>query len=86
MARITAKTLGALSVTGREKYRTPFEPLIPGVTFVPYNDLDAAASAITDQTAALIIEPIQGEGGIIPRRARLSVRPAPPVRRARPFC
>ena len=60
------KTLGALSVTGREKYRTAFEPLIPGVAFVPYNDLTAAANAITEKTAALIVEPIQGEGGIIP--------------------
>ena len=60
------KTLGALSVTGREKYRTPFEPLLPGVTFVPYNDLNSAANAITEKTAAVIIEPIQGEGGIIP--------------------
>ena len=60
------KTLGALSVTGREKYRTPFEPLLPGVSFVPYNDLNAAANALTEKTAALIIEPIQGEGGIIP--------------------
>ena len=62
------KTFGALSVTGREKYRTPFEPLLPGVTFVPFNDLDAATNAITEKTAALIIEPIQGEGGIIPAK------------------
>ncbi len=62
------KTLGALSVTGREKYRTAFEPLIPGVTFVPFNDLAAAASALTEKTAALIVEPIQGEGGIIPAK------------------
>ena len=60
------KTLGALSVTGREKYRLPFEPLLPGASFVPFNDLEAAANAITAETAAVIIEPIQGEGGIIP--------------------
>ena len=43
------KTLGALSVTGREKYRTPFEPLLPGVAFVPYNDLNSAANAVTEK-------------------------------------
>ncbi len=58
------KTFGALSVTGREKYRKPFEPLIPGVSFVPYNDADAARAAITEQTAAMIVEVVQGEGGI----------------------
>jgi putrescine aminotransferase len=60
------KTLGSLSVTGREKYRKPFEPLLPGVTFVPFNDVNAIAAAITDRTAAVIVEPVQGEGGIIP--------------------
>jgi putrescine aminotransferase len=59
------KTMGSLSATGREKYRKPFEPLIPGFTHVPYNDLDAAAAAVTERTAAVIVEPIQGEGGII---------------------
>lgn len=59
------KTLGSLSVTGREKYRKRFEPLIPGVEFVPFGDSEAATKAIDDQTAAFIIEPIQGEGGII---------------------
>ncbi len=59
------KTMGALSVTGRDKYRKPFEPLIPGVAFVPYGDADAAAQAINAQTAAMIVEPIQGEGGVI---------------------
>jgi putrescine aminotransferase len=60
------KTLGSLSVTGREKYRKPFEPLLPGVQFVPFNDIDAIAGAITARTAAVIVEPVQGEGGIIP--------------------
>jgi putrescine aminotransferase len=59
------KTMGALSVTGREKYRRPFEPLLPGVSFVPYGDAEAAASAIDGETAAFIVEPIQGEGGIV---------------------
>ena len=58
------KTMGALSVTGREVYRKPFEPMLPGAHFVPFNDADAIDAAITDQTAAVILEPIQGEGGI----------------------
>jgi putrescine aminotransferase len=58
------KTLGALAVTGREKYRTRVEPLMPGVEFVPYGDTAAAVAAIDDETAAFIVEPIQGEGGI----------------------
>lgn len=58
------KTLGALSVMGREKYRKPFEPLLPGVEFVPFGDAAAAVAAIDGQTAAIIVEPIQGEGGI----------------------
>ena len=58
------KTMGALSVTGREVYRKPFEPMLPGASFVPFNDADAIDAAITDQTAAVILEPVQGEGGI----------------------
>jgi putrescine aminotransferase len=59
------KTIGALSTTGREKYRKRFEPLMPGVSFVPYGDSEAAANQIDGTTAAMIVEPIQGEGGII---------------------
>jgi putrescine aminotransferase len=58
------KTLGALAATGREKYRTAFNPLMPGVEFVPYGDSAAAISAIDSATAAFIVEAIQGEGGI----------------------
>jgi putrescine aminotransferase len=58
------KTLGALSTTGREKYRKPYQPLLPGVEFVAYADADEATSAIDDQTACFIVEPVQGEGGI----------------------
>lgn len=60
------KSLGSLSVTGREKYRHPFEPLISGVTFAPFNDADALRDAVTSDTAAVILEVVQGEGGIIP--------------------
>jgi len=58
------RTFGSLSVSWRDIYRTPFEPVVPGVTFVPFNDLKAAEAAIDEQTAAAIIEPIQGEGGV----------------------
>ena len=60
------RTIGALSVTSDEHYRTPFEPLLSGVTFVPANDKAALAAAVTSTTAAIIAEPIQGEGGIRP--------------------
>ena len=58
------KTIGALSTTGRANYRKRFEPLMPGVAFVPYGDTDAAVAAIDGETACMIVEPVQGEGGI----------------------
>lgn len=58
------KTLGALAATGKEKYRKPFEPLMPGVVFVDYGDSAAAAREIDENTACMIVEAIQGEGGI----------------------
>lgn len=58
------RTFGALSVSWRQQWRQPFEPLVPGVTFVPFDDLDAAAAAIDGTTAAVICEAIQGEGGV----------------------
>ncbi len=60
------KTMGSLAVTGREKYRKPFGPMVPGTTFVPYNSAEAIAAAIDGDTAAVILETVQGEGGIIP--------------------
>ena len=60
------RTAGALSVTWKEKYRTPFEPLLPGVTFATFNDLASAEAAIDDDTCAVIVEPVQGEGGVHP--------------------
>lgn len=58
------RTLGALSVTGQAKYQKPFEPLIPGVRFIPANDIHALNSSVNQNTCAVIMEPIQGEGGI----------------------
>ncbi len=59
------KTMGALSVSGREMYRKPFEPLIPGVVHVPFGDAEAVAARVTPQTGAVIVEPIQGENGVV---------------------
>jgi acetylornithine/N-succinyldiaminopimelate aminotransferase len=59
------RTMGALALTAKAAYREPFEPLPGEVTFVPYGDVDALAAAVTDQTAAVILEPIQGEAGVI---------------------
>jgi len=58
------RTMGALALTAREKYQKPFRPLMPGVTLATYNDLDSARQAITEETAAVFCEPVQGEGGI----------------------
>jgi acetylornithine/LysW-gamma-L-lysine aminotransferase len=58
------RTMGALATTWPKKYREPFEPLIGDVAFVPYGDADAMREAVDDDTAAVIVEPIQGEGGI----------------------
>ncbi|MBE3551505.1 MAG: aspartate aminotransferase family protein [Kyrpidia tusciae] len=60
------KTFGALSVSGRQRYRAPFHPLLPGVTLVPFGDVEALKRAVSQQTAAVILEPIQGEGGVHP--------------------
>ena len=60
------RTLGALSITGQPKYRHDFEPLVPGVKFVPQNDIAALEQACSERTAGIIIEWIQGEGGIFP--------------------
>ncbi len=62
----SGRTLGSLSVTWDEHYRAPFQPLVPGVTFVDVGDVAALNRAVTATTAAIIVEPIQGEGGIRP--------------------
>ncbi|HFE66672.1 MAG TPA: acetylornithine transaminase [Chloroflexi bacterium] len=60
------RTAGALSVTWKEKYRAPFKPLLPGVTFAEFNNLASAEAAIDNETCAVIVEPVQGEGGVHP--------------------
>ncbi len=60
------RTYGALSVTASAKYREPFEPLVPGVRFCPWNDLAALEAIVTEKTATVLIEPVQGEGGVRP--------------------
>ncbi len=60
------RSLGALSVTGNAHYQEPFEPLLEGIRFADFNDLESVKSQITDQTCAILLETIQGEGGIYP--------------------
>jgi predicted acetylornithine/succinylornithine family transaminase len=59
------RTWAAISATGQPKYHKGFLPLVPGFVHVPYNDLDAMAAVVSDQTCAIMVEPIQGEGGVI---------------------
>lgn len=60
------RSLGALSVTGQPKYRADFEPLLPGVKYVARNDVNALEAAVNEKTAGVVLEFIQGEGGILP--------------------
>ncbi|MDD5949710.1 MAG: aspartate aminotransferase family protein [Lachnospiraceae bacterium] len=60
------RSMGALSVTGTEHYREPFEPLIGGVSFAEYNDLESVRKLVTEDTCGIILETLQGEGGIYP--------------------
>ncbi len=68
------RTFGALSITGQPKYRQDFEPLVPGARFVPANDIPALEAAFSERTAAIVLELIQGEGGINPLTAEYVVK------------
>ena len=60
------RSIGALSVTGNSHYQEPFEPLMPGVKFAEFNDLESVKALVTDKTCAILFETVQGEGGIYP--------------------
>ena len=60
------RTLATLAATGRKKYRDGFAPDMPGFVFVPYNDIDSLKKAFSDKTCAVLLEPVQGEGGVLP--------------------
>ncbi|GAA4552786.1 acetylornithine transaminase [Amycolatopsis samaneae] len=63
------RTMGALSLTGQPSKRDPFAPLVPGVTHVPYGDVEALRAAVDGETAAVFLEPVLGEGGVVPAPA-----------------
>jgi acetylornithine/LysW-gamma-L-lysine aminotransferase len=66
MRSFHGRTFGSLSATWNKAYREPFEPLVPGFRHVPYNNLDALSKAISENTAAVLLEVVQGEGGVYP--------------------
>jgi acetylornithine/LysW-gamma-L-lysine aminotransferase len=66
MRAFHGRTFGSLSATYNKKYREGFEPLLPGFSHIPYNNIEALEKAITDKTAAFIVEVVQGEGGVYP--------------------
>jgi acetylornithine/N-succinyldiaminopimelate aminotransferase len=68
------RTFGALSITGQPKYRKDFEPLVPGAVFVPINDTAALEAAFSERTAGIVLEMIQGEGGINPLTPEFAAR------------
>lgn len=59
------RTLGSLTATGQEKFHKGFHPLVPGFRYVPYNNIDALRAAVSPKTCAILLEPIQGEGGVV---------------------
>ena len=69
MRAFHGRTMGSLSATWEKKYREPFEPLVPGFSHIPYNNLDALEAAVNDNTAAVMLEIVQGEGGVHPGSA-----------------
>jgi len=79
MRAFHGRTFGSLSATFNKKYRDGFEPLVPGFIHVPYNKVEALKAAVTEETAAIILEVIQGEGGVYPADAEY-------IRAARRIC
>ncbi len=66
MRAFHGRTYGSLSATFNKKYREGFEPLVPGFSHVPYNNIEALDKAVNEETAAVILEVVQGEGGVYP--------------------
>src|SRR6185436_5519667 len=66
MRAFHGRTYGSLSATYNKKYREGFEPLVPGFSHVAFNNIEALAKSVTDETAAVILEVVQGEGGVYP--------------------
>ena len=66
MRSFHGRTMGSLSATWKKPFRAPFEPLVPGFTHIPFGDSAALEAAVTDNTAAVLLEPIQGEAGVYP--------------------
>ena len=60
------RTIGALSVTAQEKYQKSFQPLLPGIQHIPYNNVEKLRESVTEKTAAVVLEFVQGEGGVVP--------------------
>lgn len=63
------RTMGAITATGQPKYQRSFAPLVPGFSYVPYNDIDALKTAVDENTCAVLLEPVQGESGVHPANA-----------------
>ncbi len=78
------RTLAMLSATGNAKYLAGFGPRVDGFDHVPFNNMNAVRDAIGPQTAGIIVEPVQGEGGVRPAHLQLPARPARRLRRVRP--
>ncbi len=70
-ASFHGRTMATVTATGQEKYRKGFGPMIPGFKYVPFNDLAALEGALTEKTAAIMLEPVQGEGGVNPARPEI---------------
>ncbi|MEO7715610.1 MAG: acetylornithine transaminase [Capsulimonas sp.] len=73
------RTLATVTATAQPKYQTPFAPVVPGFSYVPFNDIEALRAAVSDDTCAVMLEPVQGEGGIYPAHKEF-------LREARELC
>ena len=71
------RTMATVTATGQPKYQEPFAPVVQGFTHVPFNDIAALEAAVSDDTCAVLLEPIQGEGGIYPAHKPIWKPPAP---------